>query len=136
MPRVARWFIKAGLVYLVLGLAAGVLIQARAVVTLPGWLATLRPVYVHLLVVGWITQLIIGVGYWMFPKFSKENPRGSEPLAWTTFALLNGGLALRVVAEPRALDADLGGMLALSAVLQMLAGWLFVINTWPRIKER
>jgi cbb3-type cytochrome oxidase subunit 1 len=136
MPRVARWFIKAGLVYLVLGLVAGVLIQARSVVELPGWLATLRPVYIHLLVVGWITQLIVGVGYWMFPKFSKEHPRGSERLAWATFALLNAGLVLRVIAEPRAVDADLGWLLALSAVLQVSAGWLFVINTWPRVKER
>jgi cbb3-type cytochrome oxidase subunit 1 len=136
MPRVARWFIKAGLVYLVLALLAGVLIQARAVADLPGWVAGLRPVHIHLLVVGWITQLIIGVGYWMFPKFSRERPRGSQTLAWITFGLINAGLILRTVAEPRAFDADLGWMLALSAVLQVVAGWLFVFNTWPRIKER
>ena len=31
---------------------------------------------------------------------------------------------------------DLSWMLALSAVMQLVAGWLFVINTWARIKER
>jgi len=136
MPRVARWFIKAGLTYLVLALLAEVLIQARAVADLPGWVASLRPVHIHLLVVGWLTQLIIGVGYWMFPKFSRERPRGSQTLAWITFALLNAGLILRTVAEPRAFAPDLGWMLALSAVLQVIAGWLFVFNTWPRVKER
>lgn len=136
MPRVARWYIKAGLVYFVLALVAGVLLEARAVADLPRWTATLRPVYVHLLVVGWITQIIIGVGYWMFPKFSRENPRGSEALAWITWILINVGLLLRLIAEPQTFDVDLGWMLALSALLQTVAGWLFVVNTWARIKER
>lgn len=139
MPILARWYIKAGLIYFALALLAGVIVQARTVVDLPSRLASLRPVYIHLLTVGWITQLIIGVGYWMFPKFTRENPRGSERLAWTTFVLLNAGLALRVISEPQVsirAEPDLGWMLALSAALQLIAGWLFVINTWARIKER
>ena len=139
MPRVARWFIKAGLVYLVLALLAGVLIQARAVVDLPGWVAGLRPVHIHLLVVGWVTQLIVGVGYWMFPKFSRERPRGSETGAWITFVLLNTGLILRVIGEPlNAVRSDLGAglVLALSALLQLIGGWAFVAAVWPRVKAR
>ena len=125
--------------YFILALLAGVIVQARTVIDLPSRLAALRPVYIHLLTVGWITQLIIGVGYWMFPKFSRENPRGSERLAWATFILLNVGLALRVISEPQVsilAKPDLRWMLALSAVLQLVAGWLFVINTWARVKER
>lgn len=139
MPTLARWYIKAALVYFVLALLAGVIVQARTVIDLPSRLAALRPVYIHLLTVGWITQLIIGVGYWMFPKFSRDNPRGNERLAWATFILLNLGLALRVISEPQVsvrATPDLSWMLALSAVMQLVAGWLFVINTWARIKER
>jgi cbb3-type cytochrome oxidase subunit 1 len=139
MPRLARWFIKAGLLYFVLALITGVLLQARTVIALPAWTSTLNPVYIHLLAVGWITQLIIGVAYWMFPKFTKEQPRGSETLGWATFILLNMGLILRVISEPRVAmhtEPDLGWMLAVSAVLQTAAGWLFVINTWSRVKGR
>jgi len=139
MPRLARWYIKLGLLYFVLALALGMLLQARRVADLPDWTATLHPVYIHILTVGWITQLIIGVGYWMFPKFSRDNPRGNERLAWATFILLNLGLALRVISEPQVsvrATPDLSWMLALSAVMQLVAGWLFVINTWARIKER
>jgi hypothetical protein len=139
MPRLARWFIKAGLLYFVIALATGVLYQARTEIDLPTWVSTLNPVYVHLLAVGWITQLIIGVAYWMFPKFSKEQPRGSETLGWATFALLNAGLILRIASEPRVTmraEPDLGWLLAVSALLQTAAGWLFVINTWSRVKER
>lgn len=139
MPRLARWFIKAGLLYFVLALLTGVLLQARTVINFPSWVSTLNPVYIHLLTVGWITQLIIGVAYWMFPKFSKEHPRGSETLGWATFILLNIGLLFRIISEPRVTmhsKPDLGWMLAVSAVLQTVAGWLFVVNTWRRVKER
>jgi hypothetical protein len=29
-----------------------------------------------------------------------------------------------------------GALLVASALLQLLAGWAFVLNTWPRVKER
>jgi len=117
----------------------GVLYQVRTEIDFPSWVSTLNPVYIHLLAVGWITQLIIGVAYWMFPKFTKTQPRGSEALGWATFILLNVGLILRMISEPRVTmrsEPDLGWLLAVSAVLQTIAGWLFVINTWSRVKER
>ncbi len=108
---------------------------------LPSWTAALTPVYFHLFLVGWLTQLIIGVAHWMFPKFSREQPRGIEPLLWATYICINVGLLLRVVAEPLlAQAAQPGGfwgwILVLSAVLQWFGGLFFVINTWPRVKER
>lgn len=89
--------------------------------------------------VGWVTQLIIGVAYWMFPKAGKDSPRGREWLAWTTFALLNAGLLLRVFAESAQATqsrAAWAWVLAFSALLQWIAGMAFVVNTWPRLRER
>jgi hypothetical protein len=139
MPALTRWFIKAGLLYLVAAAALGGLILAQTTLGLPGWLAVLRPVYLHLFMVGWVTQLIFGVVYWMFPKLSRQTPRGSERLGWAIFAGLNAGLLLRVVAEPLGtLRPDLGSgwVLVLAAVLQWLACVGFIANTWGRVKER
>jgi hypothetical protein len=97
------------------------------------------PVYIHLLVFGWLTQLIFGVIHWMFPKFSAEKPRGNEALGWWTYALLNIGLLLRAIAEPiqSAQTNSLSGwMLVLSALLQFTSGLLFVVNSWRRVKEK
>jgi hypothetical protein len=81
--------------------------------------------------------VIFGVAYWMFPRYSAERPRGHERLGWAAFLLLNGGLVLRVAAEPyHALGRGGGGVLVASALLQLLAGWAFVLNTWPRVRER
>lgn len=139
MPTLSRWFVKAGLVYFVLGLLMAALVVAQPVLNLPSLLGTFRPVYLHLLMVGWITQLIMGVAYWMFPKYSKEKPRGSERLGWFVFIALNLGLILRIVGEPLTTlqpEWGVGWMLVVSAVLQLAAGWAFIANTWGRVKER
>lgn len=139
MPRLTRVFIKAGLAYFLAALILGVLMAGPTVWNLPNTIYVLRPVYFHLFMVGWITQLIIGVALWMFPKYSRELPRGSETLGWISFWGLNLGLLLRAIIEPwLALTptAPLGGWLALSALLQLVGGWAFVANIWPRVKER
>ena len=130
MPVLTRWFIKTALVYLVAGLALGI--------AQPGLPAT-GPVYVHLLVVGWITQMIFGVAYWMFPRYTRETPRGSDRLAIASYVCLNAGLMLRAVAEPvYTLHAipGFGRTLAVAAVLQWLGGMAFVLNSWARVRER
>lgn len=138
MPPLTRWFVKTSFVYLALALITGLLVEIQSALKLTS-LGGLFPIYIHLLVFGWLSQLIFGVVFWMFPKYSAERPRGSETLGWWTYALLNVGLLLRALAEP--IDSMQpnpfsGWALVLSAIIQFLAGLLFVINSWGRVKEK
>lgn len=138
MPPLTRWFVKTSFIYLALALIAGLLLQLQSPLKLTA-LGVLFPVYIHLFVLGWLTQLIFGVVFWMFPKQSVEKPRGNEDLGWWTYALLNVGLLLRVFAEPvNSLHPSplSGWSLVLSASIQFLAGLLFVVNSWGRVKEK
>ena len=97
------------------------------------------PVYFHLFMVGWVTQMIFGVAYWMFPRVSKENPRGWEGLAVVTYATLNVGLIARAVVEPilALRPAPVWAVtLILSAVLQWIGALVFAANTWRRVRAR
>jgi cbb3-type cytochrome oxidase subunit 1 len=139
MPVLTRWYIKSSLLFFGVGMLLGVILAIRIPLRLSDSIGAFSPVYFHMFMVGWVTQLIFGVVFWMFPKYSREKPRGSESLGWSAFWLLNIGLVLRVIAEPaQALNPapTWGWLLAVSAVLQWLAGMVFVINTWGRIKER
>ena len=137
MPVLTRWFVKAALLYLVAALALAVLMQWPGAAARVPWLGVLWPTYLHLLVVGWLTQLIFGVALWLFPRHPSARPRGSDNLGRASFILLNAGLLLRAVAEPRAaLGHDAGALLLVSALAQLLAGWAFVANVWPRVRER
>lgn len=132
MPLLTRTFIKTAMVCFALALALGVALAAGAS-------NGLFPVYIHLLVFGWLTQLIFGVVFWMFPMLSKAKPRGSEALGWWTYVLLNTGLFMRAIAEPiqtMQTSSFSSWMLVLSAILQFAAGLLFVVNTWARVREK
>src|SRR5262245_37706593 len=100
MPPLTRAYIRLAFVYLVLAFVTGTAAVARQPLGLPAVVAALGPVAVHLFVVGWITQMIFGVAYWMFPRFAPDSPRGPVAPAVAAIVLLNAGLALRVVAEP------------------------------------
>ena len=135
MPSITRWFLKAALVYLILAVSAGILLALPDTNPIAG----VFPVYFHLLTFGWLTQLIFGIAIWMFPKYSQAEPRGHEWVGWTTFALLNSGLILRMIFEPWngiAPSPLTGWMLVAAALLQWSAGVAFVANTWKRIKVK
>ena len=141
MPPLSRWYIKLAMVYFVAALAVGALQVLQAPLRLPAVLAVTGPAYVHMLVVGWITQMIFGVAYWMFPKYAPPPaaPRGNNAVAIATLILLNLGLLVRVVVEPvRAWrpEALPGWPLIVAALAQWLAAVGFAINTWPRVKEK
>lgn len=138
MPPLTRWMLKTSLVYLFLALLVGILQGLRPYLSaaLP-FFRTPEPVRVHLFVVGWLTLLIFGVVFWMFPKYSQSKPRGHEWLGWLAYGLLNAGLVLRVIGESAGQPGTFfGWLLVVSAVLQWLAALAFIANTWPRVKVK
>jgi len=138
MPPITRWFTRAALAYLLLGLLAGVLLATGAAPRVPGTSVVLPyPTYLHLITVGWLTNLIFGVAYWLFPRYTADQPRGSDTLGWISWSTLNAGLLLRLLGEPALLTFGGGqALLVVSAVLQLLGAWAFVLNTWPRVKAK
>jgi hypothetical protein len=138
MPPLTRWFVKTSFIYFALALILGLLLALQPIFNL-GVVSSLFPIYIHLLVFGWLSQLIFGVVFWMFPIYSKEKPRRSESLGWWTYILINVGLILRAIAEPiNSITPNpiVGWILVISAIIQFLAGLAFVINTWGRVKEK
>jgi len=101
--------------------------------------ASWRVVYIHLLVLGWATQMIFGVSWWMFPRKQPLDLTAVPWLGWVCFGALNLGLLVRAAAEPvlavrvSAL-ASAGAVLA--ALLQLVAVASYVWLVWPRVMRR
>ncbi|RMG67357.1 MAG: hypothetical protein D6715_04900 [Calditrichaeota bacterium] len=94
---------------------------------------------IHFLVVGWITQIIMGVSLWMFPRYRRDLPRGRDWLSWLGLIGINAGLGLRAVAEPAIAQGPsrwAAILLIFSAAFQLIGGLAYVANIWPRIKAR
>jgi heme/copper-type cytochrome/quinol oxidase subunit 1 len=137
VPPLTRWFLRSAILCLVCALALGVATAAllRAPIG-----SAFAPFALHLLVVGWATQMIFGVAYWMFPRPLPERSFGHPVLGWTGFAGLNAGLLLRGVFEPwvalHGPAPGTGTALTASAVLQLVAVVAMVVLLWRRVAGR
>jgi hypothetical protein len=137
MPLLSRLFIKVAFLYLVVGLVLGVGIAAARYGGGPWWALALGPAWIHVLVVGWLTQLIFGVAFWLFPRYSRDRPFGAEGLAWVAFFLLNAGLVARTIAEPVAGGQSSGSIVLVgSAVGQALGVLAYTVYIWPRVRVK
>lgn len=139
MPTITRTFIKTALAYLVGGALLSALWLLNLAWPLHPLLSYLQPTALHLIVVGWLTQLIFGVAIWMFPPWSRAQPRGPDRLSWLCYALLNGGLVLRLGAEPLTAyrpSAATSGVLLAAAAAQVIAAWIFVGLVWSRVRGK
>ncbi len=134
MPRIARVFIKTGLIYFLASLLLGLAAEFNWL-QYPGMI----PLFWHLLMVGWITQIIFGVSMWMFPGRTREEGFKAQLWAWLTYICLNTGLLLRVIAEPVTYfqsGAIWEILIVLSAVTQVAAAVFYIIELWPRIQSK
>lgn len=139
MPTLTRYWIKAGFVNFASALILALLISLQSVIEMPAFMPAMTPVYFHLFLVGWITQIIMGVSFWMFPPLNRDKPRGAELLGWSSWVGINFGLILRVVGEPMLfLDPAGSGrwVVIVSALLQWAGGLLYLFHIWERVKGK
>ncbi len=138
MPYESRLFVKTSLVALVLAFVwgAAMAIAESAGVRFPAiWAVE----HAHLAFVGWLVNVVMGIALWMLPLARDRYPAtaGRYPARAPVcvYALLNGGLVLRIIAEP-ALDTGWLAHLALavSALAQLAAVLLFVLVAWHRVR--
>ena len=127
MPTVTRWVLKTAMLWVALAMGVGVLLVWPGATSLP------YPTYLHLLTVGWLSNLIFGVAHWMFPRATAERPRGDERFAWVGWGLLNLGLILRILGEGTGRSS---AFLLASALVQLVAVWAWTWHLWDRVKVR
>lgn len=110
-----RAFVRSAVVWLALGVTLGV-----AMVLHPP-LLVYRTVHLHLNLLGFMSMMVFGVGYHIFPRFAGvplPSPRIAAVHLWIAnigLALITIGFALRYAGVPRPSTALLGVGGALSA---------------------
>ena len=137
MPPLVRRYIKTSFVFLLLGLGlGGYLIVAQFVVGMyPSRL--LVTAHVHLLLVGFMLTIVMGVATWMFPRPAQGDARYRPELAEAVYWLITCATALRAAAELLlALTGAvwLGWLVAAGGVGQLAAAALFAVNMWRRVR--
>ena len=137
MPPLIRRYIKTSFAFLIAGLVLG------GYLTVGQFLLGAYPprlvmtAHVHLLLVGFMLMMVMGVATWMFPRPAKDDTRYRPELAEAVYWVMTISTALRAAAE---LAAGWSGapslriLVALGGLGQLLGAGLFVINMWTRVR--
>jgi cbb3-type cytochrome oxidase subunit 1 len=136
VPLVRR-YIKTSFVFLLAGLVlGGYLVVAQFLFGYypPRLLVT---AHVHLLLVGFVLMIVMGVATWMFPRPPRDDGFYRPELAQAVYWILTLSTAIRATAEVllgvTAIRA-LGPIIAIGGLGQLLAAVLFAWNMWHRVR--
>jgi len=138
MPHESRLFVKTSLVALALAFGWGAVMAVGESLGVP-FPAAWPVEHAHLAFVGWLVNLVLGIALWMlpldrarYPETSGRYPRGMPYAIW---GLLNGGLLLRIVAEPALASGPVArAALAAGSIAQVLAVVAFAVVAWHRVR--
>jgi hypothetical protein len=135
MPGPILWYVRTALLYLLASVVLGVWYQVELWRPVFGAHPYLLVMHTHLALMGGVIQMIMGVALWMFPLTAPIGQRlpFRPALAWSTYALFNGGLLGRFVVEFvfRSGGGDIyGALTVLSGVLQTAAMLTFIVHLW------
>lgn len=131
MPRLTVLFLRAALIHLALGFTFGALLLFHKGVPYSAFLWQLLPAHIEFLLVGWTVQLVMGVAFWILPRFTQEPKRGNENLAWAAFGALNLGVWLAGLGP---LLSSAGWISFAGRSLEAVAALVFALHAWPRVK--
>ena len=137
VPPLVRRYIKTSLLFLIAGLLLGgyLVVAEFAVGRYPPRLFITA--HVHLLLVGFMLMIVMGVATWMFPKPAREAAAYRPRLAETVYWMMTVSTAARALAELTAPFVAFPSprLLIVAAGLGQLAGaTLFVVNMWSRVR--
>lgn len=138
MPIESRLFVKTSLVALALAFVWGAVMAVREALGYgvdPIWAVE----HAHLAFVGWLVNVVVGIALWFLPldreRFPATAGRYPPGLPFVVWALLNGGLVLRIVSEPLlATGAWARVALVVASVAQVAAIALFAYVAWARVR--
>jgi hypothetical protein len=129
MEPVVRLFVRSSMAWLALGLGLGL-----AMVWGPGSALMLRPAHTHVQLLGFVSMMIFGVGYHVFPRFAGR-PLRSRRMAWIHLISGNAGLALLAAGwlVPVIRPGGGGVLLRAGSLLAAAGAALFIVNIWQTV---
>ena len=137
MPPLVRRYVKTSFVFLIFGLVLG-----GYIVVAPFVIGVYPPrlfitAHVHLLLVGFMLMIVMGVATWMFPRPARDDQRYHPKMADAVYWLMTVATVVRALAEltaPFTPAPAVRVVIAAGGLGQLAGALLFVINMWSRVR--
>lgn len=126
MDRFVKNFIAMSIAYLALASVFGVMMLIH-----PPYLISLKFAHSHLMLLGWVSMMIYGVGYHILPKFAGrflKHPGMAGAQFWAANIGLVGMVVFYYLLQGSPGSQGYRAVLALSAVVEVLSIFMFFYN--------
>jgi heme/copper-type cytochrome/quinol oxidase subunit 1 len=137
MHSLVRRYIKTAILFLLGGLSLGLWMIVRREI----WNTPPTPLQIsahtHVILVGFVMTMILGVALWLFPRPDKSDPRYRPALAEASYWCLTIGTAARFIGEMARGSVSgpwLRWVIVSASALQTIALALFFYTMWSRIR--
>ena len=137
MHSIVRWYIRTSVVFLLVGVVLGIwmAVQKELLDSYPN--PQLVTAHTHVILVGFVMGMILGVAQWMFPRPPREGSWYSPDLAQIVYGIFTLSTVVRTLGEIVGAGSESAlwhWFVVLGGVGQGLAFVLFFYNIWPRIR--
>lgn len=134
-----RYFIKTSIIFLMIGIITGfyMLIARNYFNEWPH--ADLVSAHTHIILVGSVMMMIMGVALWFFPRAEKDDKLYKPGLILTTYYIITISTAVRFISQAASSFVQAGSLLKLlltaSSLFQVIGIIMFFISIWGRIRS-
>ena len=132
-----RYFVKTSIIFLMFGILTGLYMSFSKYFNIGGYSQEMISAHTHIILVGSIMMMIMGVALWFFPRAEKTDKRYNPDLILITYWLMAGATLLRfctqLIASFLYLDWIHKSIFVFSS-MQVIAMLLFFYSMWGRIR--
>lgn len=132
-----RYFIKTAIGFLGMGLLSGLYMLALKYLFSTGYPYGLIVAHTHVILIGFVMMMIMGVAIWFFPRAEKDDRRYKPDLITLIYGLITVSTLFRFISEivnAYLTDSFSGYIILLSGAGQVTAFGLFFYSIWGRIR--
>lgn len=132
-----RYFIKTSLAFLVIGILTGLYMSFAKYISQTGYTQELISAHTHVILIGAVIMMIMGVALWFFPRAEKDDKKYNPDLVLVTYWMMTIATALRFVMQVVGSYYNITWVnvaIVVFSTLQVLATILFFYSMWGRIR--
>lgn len=132
-----RYFVKTSITFLALGILTGLYMSISKNILEIGYGSEMLSAHTHVILVGSVMMMIMGVALWFFPRAEKTDKKYNPDLILVIYWLMTISTALRFfsqVALSFYFERWLSIVITITSSLQVVAMLLFFYSIWGRIR--
>src|SRR3989339_2252046 len=132
-----RYFVKTSIIFLIVGILTGFYMLITQNILKTGFTQDLISAHTHIILVGSIIMMIMGVALWFFPRAEKTDKRYNPNLILVVYWLMTAATILRFISQVIGsfyFIEWISTSIFIFSSLQVVALFLFFYSIWGRIR--